>query len=274
MTRTWKILILVILLLVLAAMAGGLLAALGGTSAETSQTSTTRLGVSTTATLVASTITQSSTATGTQASATTATGPEGLQPLDMVEGGFSSFGDHNDHMAYAAIIRNPNPGYGTSSGTLHITLHDANGGVITYDQIFPHIMPGQTIAWAGTLAMNGQTITGTGSELLPLNAGDWIPVDQMKPVGFVPFAIVGLTANEKASTTAIVFTGNVVNSNSTDFEKLAVSVLLRDEEGHLIGGGTGFVENVPAGGKVPFEVDIPRDMPGYYASYEAYAQIW
>ena len=245
-----------------------------GSSAETSQTSTTRLGVSSTATLVAPTITQSPTATGTQASTTTVTGPEGLQPLDMVEGGASSFGDHNDHMAYAAIIRNPNPDYGTSSGTLRITLHDASGGVITYDQTFPHIMPGQTIAWAGTLSMNGQTITGTGSEVLPLKAGDWIPADQMKPVGFIPFEIVGLKANEKASTTAIVFTGNVVNSNSSDFEKLAVSVLLRGKEGGLIGGGTGFVENVPAGGKVPFEVDIPRDMLGRYASYEAYAQIW
>ena len=243
-------------------------------SAEISQTSTTRLGVSTTATLVASTITQSPTATGTQASTTTATGPEGLQPLDMVEGGFSTFGDKNDHLAYAAIIRNPNPDYGTSSGTLHITLHDANGAVITYDQSFPHIMPGQTIAWAGTLSMNGQTITGTGSYILPLEPSDWIPAEQMKSVGFVPFEIVGLTANETASTAAIVFTGNVVNSNSADFERLAVSVLLRDQEGHLMGGGTGFVENVPAGGKVPFEVDIPRDMPGYYTSYEAYAQIW
>lgn len=274
MTRTWKAVIVVILLLFLAAMVGGLVAALGGTSTETSQASTTELAVSSTITMVAPTITSSPTATGTQASTTTATGPERLQPLDGVEGGGSSFGDNNDHMAYAAIIRNPNPDDGTSSGTLRITLHDASGGVITYDQTFPHIMPGQTIAWAGTLSMNGQTITGFGSEVLPLKAGDWIPAGQMKPVGFVPFEIVGLKANEAASTTGIVFTGNVVNNNSSDFEKLAVSVLLRDKDGHLVGGGTGFVENVPAGGKVPFEVDIPRDMLGRYASYEAYAQIW
>jgi hypothetical protein len=274
-TRTWKILIVVILLLFLAAMVGGLVAALGGASAETSEASTPRLGVSTTATLVASTTTLSPTATGTQATTATATGPEGPQPLDMVEAGFSSFGDHNDHMAYAAIIRNPNPNRGTSSGTLRITLHDASGGVITYDQTFPHIMPGQTIAWAGALSMNGQTITGTGSEVLPLEAGEWIPADQMKPVGFVPFEIVGLTANETASTIAVVFTGSVVNNNSSDFENLAVSVLVRDQWGHLVGGGTNFVENVSAGGKAPFEVSVPRrDMLTHYASYEAYAQIW
>lgn len=255
-------------------MVGGLVAAFGGTSTETSQASTTGRGVSTTVTLVAPTTTQSSSALGTQASSPTVTGPEGPKPLDMVEGGFSSFGDHNDRMAYAVIIRNPNPDHGTSPGTLRITMHDADGGVITYDQTFPHVMPGQTIAWAGSLPMSGQAITGSGSEALPLEAGDWIPADQMKPVGFVPFEIAGLKASETASTTAIVFTGDLVNNNSVDFSKLAVSVLLRDQERGLIGGGTGFVENVPAGGKVPFEVDIPRDMLGRYASYEAYVQIW
>ncbi len=239
-------------------------------SAETSPASTTRVEASTTITEVASTTTDSGPVTGTQATTAAATGPEGPQPLDMLEVGFSSFGDHE---VFGAIIKNPNPDHGTSSGTLRVTLRDASGGVITYDQTFPHIMPGQAVAWGGTLSGNGQTITGSGSEVLSLEAGDWIPADQMEPVGFVPFEIVGLKENKTASPAALVFTGEVANGNPVDLEKLAVTVLLRDQEGLLIGGGTGFVENVPAGGKAPFEVDIPRDMLNY-GSYEAYAQIW
>ena len=88
---------------------------------------------------------------------------------------------------------------------------------------------------------------------------------------FKPFKIVGLRANKDLFGTT--FTGELVNNNSDSFHMVAVSVLLRDHAGKLVAGYSGFADDVPASGKVAFEVSSLGEVPDG-ATIEAYAQPW
>jgi hypothetical protein len=191
------------------------------------------------------------------------------KPLELVETGYTVVS--GPYVEYGFVLRNPNADYGAESPVVRITALDAKGGVLgTEDQTLFQVYPGQTLAFGSQVDPNGKKPAKVTFEVIP--PGDnWEPADQMEPAGFKPFQITGLKANKSDFQTA--FTGMLTNPNSTAFDTVAVTVLLRDKHGKIKIGYTAFPDHVAAGGKVPFEVTSMGDVPKY-AKFEAYAQPW
>jgi len=190
-------------------------------------------------------------------------------PLQLVESGFTVV--EGPYVEYGVIIKNPNEDIGAVFPAVRITMRDEAGGVLgTDDQTLNRIMPGGVAAWGGQADPNGKKPAKVEFEVL--DPGDtWKLADQMEPADFKPFTVIGLRANKSDSGTS--FTGELVNPNSSAFNEAAVSVLLRDKAGAIVGGYTGFIERLPANGKAAFEVSSMGDVPAY-ASIEAYPSPW
>ena len=65
---------------------------------------------------------------------------------------------------------------------------------------------------------------------------------------------------------------DIAPESSVVMSGLAVTVVLRDENGDIISGATSFVDLPAQGESVPFEVNYYD--PPEYATVEAYAQVW
>jgi hypothetical protein len=201
--------------------------------------------------------------------ATSANSEVAPSPLELIETGFTVV--EGPFVEYGFILKNPNTSMGAILPTVRITMRDSNDGVIgTDEQMLFRIMPGETVAWGGQANPNGKIPVKVEFEVL--DPGDkWRPANQMDPVGFKPFEVVGLQANTTDFGTS--FTGELNNPNDTAFKQIAVSVILRDNTGKIVVGYTGFVDQLSANGKVHFEVDSLGKVPEY-ATFEAYAQPW
>ena len=67
--------------------------------------------------------------------------------------------------------------------------------------------------------------------------------------------------------------GDLVNPYGKDVTQLAVTALLRDESGKLLGGKTSFVDALPAKGMRPFSLTTGR-VPGSVVQVDIVAIPW
>ncbi len=190
--------------------------------------------------------------------------------LKLMESGYaidqSSYGGPYVH--YAFILQNPNASIGAEFPTVRITMRDASGQVIgTSEQTMMRIFPNETIAWGGQADANGKQPATV--EFAPyVSDRNW---QNANAANFKAFQIAGLIVSDSGYITK--WTGELVNPNSQSFEQVAVSVLLRDANGKLVVGYSGFASHVPSNGSVPFEVSALGEVP-QYSKFEAYATPW
>lgn len=70
----------------------------------------------------------------------------------------------------------------------------------------------------------------------------------------------------------VSYTGEVENTSSTDISMAAATVLLKKDSA-IVYGSTGFIDDLTAGSKKPFEISTYGDLPEH-DSYEIIIQCW
>ena len=68
-------------------------------------------------------------------------------------------------------------------------------------------------------------------------------------------------------------TGEIYNPNNYDIDSAMVVIVFRDANGTIVFGWNEFVDQIPAGGSVPFEADIYTD-DGLPSNCEVLAYFW
>lgn len=160
----------------------------------------------------------------------------------------SAFDD--SYLKWAAIIENPNQDAYGLFPTITITARDENGAVVgTEDQVLQELPPGTKIAWAGQLTVTKPPKT---VEIVPLKV-EWRNTET-KAADYLAFQTDKINISSQAKNSYKV-TGDVKNPYDKEIDQLAVVVLLRSEDGKLLGGGTGFVDTLSAKASRPFSVD-------------------
>ena len=242
--------VLLLLLLVAALLA---LAACGGTQAATSASGT------------------APAAQVTPSAESTPASPATPHNLELVESGWSMV---YGYVEYGVVIRNPNADFAGDFVSIHVLMEGKGGQILGSDtQVLGMIYPGGTLAWGVQANPNGKKPAKVTFSL-SVSDENWHPADSAEVVDSVyePFK-VSRTRVSKDSSGVPVVTGLLENPNSKSFGSIAVSALFKDAGGKIIAGYTGFVENVPAGGKKAFEVNAFANIPGY-KSVDVYAQSW
>lgn len=192
--------------------------------------------------------------------------------FEVVESGWTiSSQESGNYVHYALALRSLNDEEAVRYPKVRITGRDENGDLLFSDEQTLNVLyPGQTVYFA---SLAGGNVVPDTVEFTPCASEDYnvTPFEgkasrfTVEGVSAVPDGLSGVNFVGEVKT-AIAPESSVVMSG------LAVTVVLRDENGDIISGATSFVDLPAQGESVPFEVNYYD--PPEYATVEAYAQVW
>lgn len=190
------------------------------------------------------------------------------EPADLVlkESGYTISED--GYVYYGVVIENPNEEYKVEFPEIQITGKDEEGKIVFSDiQTLNSLLAKGTCAYASQ-AGNG-TAPATVEFALSVASRNW---EKDSTQNNEMYTISNV--NEVVGDYNLDFTGEVTANvePQNEFSSVAISVLLRNDEGQIVGGMTTFVDDLANGQTKPFDLWMYCDVP--YSSYEVYAQPW
>jgi len=167
-------------------------------------------------------------------------------PVEVLDSGFTTTADpEGGSTSYGALLRNPNASWAAVRMEVHVDFLGADGSFVAGEEPVVTILPGQTTAIGG-LAAGAEAAAS-----IEVTAPDDI-------VAFQPRADEGTFVVEDIQTTSgdgqTTTTGRLVSRFQTDQSFVEVVAIYRDGAGSIVGGASGGVEGVPAGGSAEFEI--------------------
>lgn len=185
-------------------------------------------------------------------------------PLEVKESGFTMRGDY---LYCAVILHNPNEDYCVEFPTFRIVARDSEGLLLgTQDQVLSIIYPQQDFCYA-SLAFEVEEVPATVDfEVVSPEDYNIEKIDLVEHPDFQQLTVVNTAIRGDR------VLGEIENSNSYDIDDTIVTIVFRDEDGHITYGTSTFPDGVPASGSTPFDMSIDENFVTDY--YEVYANIW
>lgn len=166
------------------------------------------------------------------------------------------------------IISNSSDKYAITCPTYRVTAYDKNGKVLgTEEQVLSVIYPQQDYACSALFFDTTER---------PYR----LDVTLLKPEDYFVETVSQLDHPEhKQMVGTNIFvdgdtvTGEIHNPNNYDVESAMVTVIFRNSKGEAIFGEETFIDDIPANGKTPFEVNVNTDeeLP---SDIEVFAYLW
>lgn len=151
-----------------------------------------------------------------------------------------------------------------------IVVRDAEGSLISSDsQVLNTVYPGQDVMYGGM----GSKVEGEEPASIEIEfvepGDDWHIVDPSKTdyPGYIPIEVDSARLKKGGN-----IVGEFTNPNTFDIDRVAVTVLFRDNDGNLLSGDTTFVNGVKAGKSTAFEIRVDEDLAT--ENYEVFVQPW
>jgi hypothetical protein len=193
------------------------------------------------------------------------------QQIVLIDSGWSvsQSSDYTD-VSYAVKIQNPNEKYAVVFPTITITARDAEGKILkNEEQVLHYIAAEDTIMYANNISYEGATPT-TVDISVKNGTNDYEEQDDSKYIKISNFSFQNTSENKGSYSTT--YTGEITNNSNVDFSTIAISVIYKSGE-KLIGGTSGYVDDLMTGTTMPFEISSWSDISGY-DSIEFYAIPW
>lgn len=192
-----------------------------------------------------------------------------IQNLTISESGYKY---DDGYIHYAVAITNPNTEYVVENPVLSIVGKDKNGKIVFSDEwTIGTLPPGSTTYWANQ-AGNGKVKKSNAIEFsIDADDDDWNN-DQVASESIYSIENVDIDKDKWGyySTTGEI----TMNTNDSECEKPMIVTILRDKDGNIMTGFSGYVDKTLKQGKPKaFETRafFKADKP---AKYEIYANPW
>ena len=195
--------------------------------------------------------------------------------LEIVESGYTvmapnSIGDI--YLTYAVTIKNNNQKLAADFPVITVTGRSEDGSILfSEEQTLGTILPGDTVSWADdVIDCKGEE---PASVDIKVEGADFVKPERSlnEAVESSSFKIENLSEVPGDYDTAV--TGEITNNSDTDFESVAVIVILKNQ-GTVVGGFTGYADNLSAGKQSAFDISsFMSDLPAH-DSIEVVAQGW
>lgn len=188
--------------------------------------------------------------------------------LSIVESGYN---DDDGYIHYGIALKNNDESCYTTYPTIRIVGKDDQGKIVfSEDQVLGLIGPGETIVF-GCQAGNGVSASTVDFSVETSSVSETRETDKKGEKYVFTNQSVHKDSIGNAS-----FTGEVEKQNADEAiepsDTAAVSLILRDESGSIVGGYIDFVTLNADGAKTAFELSV-YDPPAF-ASYELHALSW
>lgn len=190
------------------------------------------------------------------------------QNLAVQQTGFVPSGVANNYDIYG-VVSNPNQALGSGSFNYQFTVKDAAGTTIATKNDTGFILSGET----KYLVSSNQTMSDTPASVeLSLGNPQWIEVNDLyeKPQLKIVYK------NYKEITNGVGFseaTGLLKNESPLDFSLIKLEIILKDNQGQVIGLNSTQMGTVQAGENRDFRFFWPNKFPGTVANMEVQPEV-
>lgn len=196
------------------------------------------------------------------------------QDLILVD---SNYVLHQGYVEFALEIQNPNESYAADFVTVTVTSKHADGSIGFSDEwVVSNILPGTTSYWANQ-AGDGDTVESDTVEIsLSVNDYNWNKTEQTMPADLYTFDNVTVTSGQFGDLSAKgeITLNEDFNVGTTDGESPMLVCILKDADGAIVGGFSGYMSSdLTVGTPSVFDIDSIFDAIDYSAA-EMYANMW
>ena len=134
-----------------------------------------------------------------------------------------------------------------------------------------NIAAGETITYANDAMYEGNEDPATVDITVSNGKDDYSYQNGSGAVYEKDLAISNVSVRKDSFSTA--FTGEITNNSDMDTD-LAITVLYKDDEGNMLGGFTGYLDDVASKETKVFEITDYSETVKDYSTYELYAHNW
>lgn len=192
------------------------------------------------------------------------------QDVVLTESGYSIKDDGmgNVYAYYGFTLQNPNTESASQFPVVTVTAKGEDGSIIaTYDQTLYFIAPTDSVSFGSVLDCNGKV---PATVELSASSGTFVSGKTSGVVSTSSFEVSNTNEipQEYGETS---YTGEVTNKSASDFDNVAITILLKNN-GQIVYGDTTYVSDLTAGATKPFELseyDVPE-----HTEYVITAQSW
>ncbi|XVQ85605.1 FxLYD domain-containing protein [Microbispora siamensis] len=171
-------------------------------------------------------------------------------------------------VTWAGVLSNPNRWHFGENAVAVITAVDAAGKeVVHLEQPLNAVPPGRPLAFGGQVPSSVQPVRVK----IDYRPASWRSIPRV-PSAFLKFPISDVRT-DKLTNESYLVTGYVLDPFRKPAGGLAVTALLRDATGKLVGGGTSYVDDVRPGAKRRFVITV-EGVRGPVAATDVQATTW
>ena len=169
--------------------------------------------------------------------------PAGATDIELEDFGF---GADNYSVGYGAVVRNPNSTVAVINSVFTVIAYDANNRVVDVNEGYLElIQPGESKGFGGGFYYADPQEVDHAS--IFVHPGEYV---EMEPIPW--FGADQISYSEDGGLKSIFVT--VSNPYDQDLEMVMVYAVLSNADGRIIGGGSNYIDTLPAGGSVKVEL--------------------
>lgn len=200
---------------------------------------------------------------------------EELQPLEIVEtcALISPSAAYQDtvYVEYCGKITNPNQDTAAEFPKLQITLENADGTILATDaHTGMYLMPGDTIVLGSQVAVPASQISDDTIVEYAVSASQTVAASSLDVPSSTDYEITNVSEQHTDWNTTV--TGKITNNYTSTSSSVRLTALFKSG-GEIVGMANSFIDNLPAGGTMAFEISAYNDLPDH-DTVEVYAQYW
>lgn len=175
----------------------------------------------------------------------------------------------NDEYIWCVVeLTNPSQDKAIELPTYRVTAYDADNKILgSEEQTLSIIYPGQKFICAAVLIEVGAKPHRI--DITVLEPEDY----NISSVSTLEHSVHKQMVGQNLSVRNGSITGEILNPNDYKIDSAMITVIFRDSNGVIVYSRLAFIDQIPANGSIPFDVDLlsEENLP---STYEVYAYIW
>lgn len=185
--------------------------------------------------------------------------------IKIKEVGYTMVGDY---LTCIVTITNTDSKKAIEFPSFRVTAYDKNGKILgSEERVLNVLYPNQSMVDQGTLIEVSEKPHKVEVTIIEPDEDDIVSVSSLEHPEYKEMKCQNLSVNSDK------ITGEVYNPNNYKIESAMITIVFRDSNNKIISSECVFVDDIPANGKIPFDISLASDAKTT-GKIEAFAYLW
>lgn len=185
--------------------------------------------------------------------------------IKIKEVGYTMVGDY---LTCIVTITNTDSKKAIEFPSFRVTAYDKNGKILgSEERVLNVLYPNQSMVDQGTLIEVSEKPHKVEVTIIEPDEDDIVSVSSLEHPEYKEMKCQNLSVNSDK------ITGEVYNPNNYKIESAMITIIFRDSNNKIVSSESAFVDDIPANGKIPFDISLASDAKTT-DKIEAFAYLW